>query len=119
MRRSGCGILLDINNVSVNACNQGFDPHDFLDEIAGDLAGEIHVGGHTRHTVNGRTPLIDTHDQAVSPELWKLYGRLVARIGGKPTLLERDANLPPLGAFIDEARIAERLLREHAQADAA
>lgn len=116
VRRCGCGILLDVNNVYVNACNHGFDPHDFLDAIPGNLVGEIHVAGHTRRKVNGRTLLIDTHDQAVSPAVWSLYGRLVARIGGKPTLLERDANLPPLGALIDEARIAERLLREHAQA---
>lgn len=119
VRRSGCGILLDVNNVYVNACNHGFDPHDFLDEIPGDLVGEIHVAGHTRRNAEGRTLLIDTHDQMVSPAVWELYAKLVARIGSKPTLLERDANLPPLGALVDEARIAERLLREHARADTA
>lgn len=118
-RLSGCGILLDVNNVHVNACNHGFDAHCFVDAIPGELVGEIHVAGHTRREVNGRTLLVDTHDQTVSAAVWALYARLVARIGAKPTLLERDANLPPLDVLIDEARTAERLLRERTPRGAA
>jgi len=119
VRQSGCGVLLDVNNVYVNACNHGFDPRTFLDEIPAEVVGEIHVAGHTRREIEGRTLLIDTHDQAVSPAVWALYSALVARIGAKPTLLERDANLPPLDVLVDEARTAERLLEEHTQAGAA
>jgi uncharacterized protein (UPF0276 family) len=118
VHRAGCGILLDVNNVYVNACNHGYDPRCFLDEIPGSAVGEIHVAGHARREANGHALLIDTHDRAVSPAVWDLYARLIARIGPKPTLLERDANLPPLETLIGEARIAERLLVQRLDAGA-
>lgn len=111
-RQSGCGILLDVNNVYVNACNHDYDPRAFLDAMPPDRVGEIHIAGHTRREVDGQMLLIDTHDQPVCAEVWDLYACAIARLGPKPTLLERDANLPPLDELIAEARIADRLIGE-------
>lgn len=113
VRQSGCGILLDVNNVYVNACNHDYQAKHFLDAVPADAVEEIHVAGHTRRVIDGRTLLIDTHDRPVAPAVWELYAYTISRIGPKPTLLERDANLPPLDILIDEARIAERLLHEN------
>lgn len=109
--RSGCGLLLDVNNVYVNAHNHQFDALEYLNVIPGHMVGEIHVAGHTRRPVNGRELLLDTHDQPVCEEVWQLYERLVDRIGPRPTLLEYDANLPLLKTLLEEARVAERLLQ--------
>lgn len=104
-RRSGCGILLDLNNLYVSAQNQGFAPEDYLDAVPAELVGEIHLAGHT--AVDGL--LIDTHSGPVSPPVWALYQRALERLGGVPTLIEWDAELPSL----------DRLLAEAARADAA
>lgn len=117
-RQSGCGILLDVNNVYVNACNHDYDAREFLDAVPCDAIGEIHVAGHARRSINAQALLIDTHDRPVCDQVWQLYAQLIARVGAKPTLLERDANLPPLDDLVEEAKIAERLLHEHAGAGA-
>ena len=117
VERSGCGILLDVNNVYVNACNHGYDAEAFLAAMPPEQVGEIHIAGHRRREVEGQTLLIDTHDQPVCADVWSLYQKAIARLGPKPTLLERDANLPPLEQLLSEAQIAGSLMREHTRRD--
>jgi len=89
-RRSGCGLLLDLNNVYVSSVNHGFNPLDYLNGIAVDRVGQFHLAGHSvSHGV-----LIDTHDQPISEPVWTLYRAALARFGAVSTLIERDANIP-------------------------
>lgn len=98
-RRAGCRLLLDVNNIWVNAANHGFDPQRYVDAIDPALVGEIHLGGFER------TPeaLIDTHGTPVSDEVWKLYARAIARFGRRPTLIEWDTDVPALDVLLAEA----------------
>ena len=113
-RRSGCGILLDVNNVFVSAVNHGFDPRKYLAAIPSEAVGEIHLAGFT--AVEGC--LIDTHGSAVSSDVWKLYAEIVQRIGPRPTLIEWDTDIPPLEILLGEACRAQQIL-EHGHALAA
>jgi hypothetical protein len=118
-RRSGCGLLLDVNNILVGATNLGFDPIAYVDAIPGALIGEVHIAGHTVEIDpdDGARTAIDDHGSPVSEECWALLERLVARVGPKPVLLERDYALPPYDELIAEAMRADRLLmREWADA---
>ena len=110
--RTGCGLLLDVNNVYVSACNQGFDPADYLDSIVGDRVVEIHLAGHTVRKIDGTRLLIDTHSAPVADNVWTLYEHLIGRIGPRPTLIEWDADLPPLETLVAEARHANHVLEE-------
>jgi len=104
-RRSGCRLLIDVNNVAVGAHNLGYDAAAWLEAIPPKLVGEIHLAG---HTVDGEgTLLIDSHDAPISNDVWRLYEGFVARIGATPTLIERDGNIPPFAELMTE--------REHAQ----
>ena len=105
VRRSGCLLLLDVNNVYVNACNFGFDPARYLEALDGVAIDEIHVAGHERRG----DVVVDTHARRVSDEVWTLYRQAIARFGPRPTLVEWDAELPPLDVLLDEARIAAGL----------
>ncbi|SMF97628.1 hypothetical protein SAMN02949497_0198 [Methylomagnum ishizawai] len=118
-RRSGAGILLDVNNLYVSCQNHGWDAHQYLRGIPGGWVGEIHLAGHTRQRFPEGDILIDTHDQAVCPEVWTLYAEALALAGPKPTLVEWDAKLPPLAELVAEAHKAQRLLEESAHAHAA
>lgn len=109
-RRSGAGILLDVNNVYVSCRNHGWDPSRYLGSIPGELVGEFHLAGHTRKRFADGDILIDTHDQPVCEAVWDLYAEALALFGPRPTLIERDANLPPLAKLLDEAGRAQRLL---------
>lgn len=104
-RRSGCGILLDVNNVWVNAVNFGFDPRAYIEAIPPSLVGEYHLGGFER------TPaaLIDTHGTRVSPDVWELFEASVAHLGTRPTLVEWDTALPGLDVLIEEAQRARSI----------
>jgi len=108
--RSGCGLLLDVNNVHVSASNLGFDAGAYLDRFPADAVMEIHLAGHSTDPALGDVLLIDSHDAPVSPEVWELYRRLVARIGPRPTLIERDGEVPTFDELMAERRIAEGLL---------
>lgn len=110
--RSGCDLLLDVNNVYVNACNHGFDARGYLDAIPAQRVGEIHLAGHSRREIDGQPLLVDTHDRPVSAEVWALYETLIARIGPRPTLIERDARLPPLAELLAEADVAAEIMRD-------
>jgi uncharacterized protein (UPF0276 family) len=98
-RRSGCGILFDVNNLYVNAKNFGFDAAARLADLPASAIGQIHLAGHTE--VDGC--LIDTHGSRVCAEVWALYDAACRRYGPKPTLIEWDTDLPPLEVLLDEA----------------
>lgn len=115
---SGCGLLLDVNNVHVSARNHGLDPLAFLAALPAGAVGEIHVAGHTRVERAGREILIDTHAAPVCDEVWQLYAAALARCGDVPTLVEWDADLPALDTLLAEARRADAI-RERARAVAA
>ncbi len=108
VRRTGCGLLVDVNNVHVSATNLGLDPHAYLDALPACAIGEIHLAGH-RTDPDGDL-LIDSHDAPVAPAVWALFRRLIARVGPRPTLIERDANLPPFADLIVERAHAEHIL---------
>lgn len=110
VRRAGCALLLDVNNIHVNAMNHGFDARTYLDAIDAASVEEIHLAGHER--VDGR--LVDTHAARVAPPVWALYRAAIERIGPRPSLVEWDAAIPALDVLLDEARIA----REHMDAAA-
>lgn len=113
VERTGCGLLLDVNNVFVSAANHGFDAQAYIDAFPLEHVGEIHLGGHDEDTGDDGEPLlIDTHDSAVTDPVWALYARAIARGGAKPTLIERDSDVPDWETLHAEARRAERLLAE-------
>jgi len=106
-RRSGCGILLDINNIYVSACNHGFAAEAYIDAIPADLVGEMHLAGFEACD----DFLVDTHGQPVHAPVWALYEYALERLGPKPTLIEWDSRIPPLSVLQGEAAKAERRLR--------
>jgi uncharacterized protein (UPF0276 family) len=110
-RRSGCGLLLDVNNVFVSARNLGFAPEAYIDAFPGERVDEIHLAGHSADPSLGEALLIDSHDAPISPAVWRLYERLIARIGARPTLIERDDNLPAFAMLQLERQQAEAVLR--------
>ena len=101
-----CGILLDVNNAFVNACNHGFDARALLDAIPPERVFQIHLAG---HSVSGALR-IDTHDAAVCDEVWELFARTIARIGPVSTLIEWDERIPPLCALEEEAARARAVI---------
>ena len=107
-RRTGCGLLIDVNNVVVGAHNLGFDAAAWLQAIPVNLIGEIHLAGHTLDAEG--TLLIDSHDEAVSEDVWRHYEALIARIGPRPTLIERDGNVPPFATLMAERGRAQAIL---------
>jgi uncharacterized protein (UPF0276 family) len=110
-QRSGCALLLDVNNVFVSARNLGFAAERYLDAFPGELVAEIHLAGHSPDPALGGALLVDSHDAPVAPDVWRLYERLVARIGARPTLIERDENVPAYAVLERERRRAEAILR--------
>ncbi|MDN5940992.1 MAG: DUF692 domain-containing protein [Nitrospira sp.] len=106
VRRAGCRILLDLNNAYVNAVNFHLDPVEFLEMIPAEAVQEIHLAGFDRF---GRM-LIDTHGQPVYPEVWNLYQWSIYHFGPRPTLIEWDANLPPLSVLVEQATQADAIL---------
>jgi hypothetical protein len=109
-RRSGCLVLLDVNNIFVSASNHGFDPLRYLAGMPPELVAEYHVAGHAVVEAEGERLLVDTHDAPVTDAVWSLFEAALARIGRRPVLLERDANLPPLTDLMREARLADALM---------
>lgn len=110
-RRTGCGLLLDINNVVVSAHNLGFDPRAYLAAFPVADVGEIHLAGHAIiPDPAGGTLRVDTHDRPVAPEVWALYLETIDRAGPVPTLIERDAAIPPFAALRAEAAHAAAIL---------
>lgn len=106
--RSGCGLLIDINNVEVSCTNLQTDPFATIDAIDPALVGEIHLAGHATEWHDGRPLLIDDHGSAVSELTWVLFDRFVARAGAKPVLIEWDTNVPAFDTLMAEAHRATR-----------
>lgn len=109
-RRTGCALLLDVNNVYVSARNVGVDANAYIDAFPAAAIEEIHLAGHTEDPTHGAALLVDSHDQPVAEPVWALYERLIARIGPRPTLVERDDNLPPFDALLAEAARARGVI---------
>jgi|KBSSwiStaDraftv2_1062776.scaffolds.fasta_scaffold22456_7 uncharacterized protein (UPF0276 family) len=110
VRQTGCGLLLDVNNVYVSARNHGFDAADYIERIPRDAVFELHLAGHVRRPVPGGEILIDSHSEPVCAEVWALYALALRRFGAVPTLVEWDNDLPPLAVLVGEARKADALL---------
>ena len=111
-RRSGCGLLLDINNIHVNAVNHGFDPVAYVDAIPPERVAEMHLAGHTARQCGEREILIDTHNTPACQPVWALFRHAVARLGPRPTLIEWDSDFPPLERLLREAETARSILDE-------
>ncbi len=110
-RRTGCGILLDVNNIHVSAHNHRFDAERYLDAIPAEAVQEIHIAGHYVHRLEeGQVLLIDDHGAAVADPVWALLCETLDRFGPRPILVEWDTSLPPLATLLAEAAKAGRLL---------
>jgi uncharacterized protein (UPF0276 family) len=106
--RTGCGILCDVNNVYVSACNHGFDPLAYLAALPGGAVGEFHLAGHAlRALPDGGALRIDDHGSRVPGPVWTLFEAALARFGARPTLVEWDTNVPSLDVLIEEAALAD------------
>lgn len=112
LRRTGCGLLLDVNNVHVSCVNHGRDALAFIDALPLHAVGEVHLAGFARDQDGAGAPLlIDSHGTPVDEAVWGLYAHVVTRMGAVPTLLERDNHIPPWPLLLAEAQSAQALMR--------
>lgn len=112
-RRTGCGILCDVNNIFVSACNHGWDARRYLRALPPQSVGEMHLAGHAVATLaSGEVLRIDDHGSQVAPPVWRLYAEALELFGPVPTLVEWDNNVPPLDVLLAEAGKAAALMRE-------
>jgi uncharacterized protein (UPF0276 family) len=111
-RRTGCGLLCDVNNVYVSAHNVGLDPARYLMTLPAEAVGEIHLAGHSVNDADGRPILIDDHGSRVADEVWSLYARARERFPMAPALIEWDTDIPPLAVLLDEAATADGIARD-------
>jgi len=117
-RRTGCGLLLDANNIVVTAHNLRLDAQAWLRELPPAAIGQYHLAGHAVNDADGEPILIDDHASRVGEGVWSLFGEIVRRYGPRPTLVEWDTDLPALDVLLDEARQAGLALGVEAEADA-
>ena len=110
--RTDCGLLLDLNNLVVNAENHGIDPERYVASLPADAIGEIHLAGHAYDRYGDRTLCLDTHDRSVPDRVWDLYRFTLRQLGVKPTLIEWDAKLPTLPTLAAEAHKADACVAE-------
>jgi len=110
--RSGCQILLDINNIEVSATNLGFNAEALIDAFDPALVGEIHLAGHAREERDDGALLIDDHGSPVSEVTWNLFARFIARAGPKPVLIEWDTDVPDYSVLMEEANTARAHLQD-------
>lgn len=125
VRRTGCGLLLDVNNAYVSACNHGFDAAAYIDAFPAEAVGEIHIAGHAviedgadADGFCGRL-LVDAHDRPPCDAVWSLYQRLLRRIGPRPTLIEWDNDIPAWPVLHAEVRRAEAEIAQNLRENAA
>jgi len=111
VHRSGCGLLLDLNNIVVTAHNLRLDPRDWLAGVPGEAITEYHLAGHAVNDADGEPILIDDHGSRVGAEVWALFGEAVRRYGPRPTLIEWDTDIPALPVLLEEAAKAERVIQ--------
>ncbi len=113
VRRTGCGLLLDVNNVFVQAVNHGFEPEAYIDAFPIEHVGEIHLGGHAEdEDDDGSAVLIDDHGHEIADKVWTLYARAIARSGPKPTLIEWDNDVPEWPVLFAEALRADAIITD-------
>jgi len=114
LRRTGCGLLLDVNNVYVSCTNHHRDPHDYIRALPSSAVGEIHLAGFAREQdANGDPLLIDSHGSPIAQAVWQLYAYTLELVGPAATLIERDNDIPSLDVLHAEAQQAEFLMRKH------
>jgi uncharacterized protein (UPF0276 family) len=113
VRRTGCGLLVDVNNIVVSATNLGFDALAYVDGLPAAAVGEIHVAGHRTDPRLGDKLLIDSHDTRVPASVWTLLGHALDRFGSPPTLIERDGEIPPFDVLMVERGVAAAMLADH------
>lgn len=111
--RTGCGLLLDVNNVHVTTHNLGGDPRAYIEALPADAIAEIHLAGHAADERLGDALLIDTHDAPVAEAVWSLYAHALAWLGPRPTLIERDGRLPAFNSLIAERELALTVFHAH------
>lgn len=111
VRRTGCGLLLDVNNVFVSATNHRSDPRAYLADFPLQAVGEIHLGGHAEEALPSGPLLIDAHGSPVADPVWTLYAEVIAAIGAQPTLIEWDNDVPPFASLLAEAARADAILQ--------
>ena len=112
-KRTGCGLLLDVNNVFVSGTNQGYSPQSYIDEFPLELVGEIHLGGHEVDADDHNAPLlIDSHSRPVVDPVWQLFEYTVAKTGPLPTLIEWDNDIPDWPVLANEAALADTILAQ-------
>jgi uncharacterized protein (UPF0276 family) len=116
--RTGCGLLVDVNNIFVSAANLRFSAEARIDAIPASIIGEVHLAGHRPDPDPESGLLIDSHDAPVSDPVWLLYQRLINRVGPRPTLIERDDDIPPFQELMLERDRAHRLLEQRMSIDA-
>jgi len=107
--RTGCGLLVDLNNIAVSEANLGRSWQQWLDEVPLAAIGEIHLAGHERDA-GGTGLVVDTHGSAIAGQVWQLYAELIRRVGPRPTIIERDSNWPPLETLLTEAELAATIV---------
>lgn len=105
--RTGCELLLDVNNVYVSSVNHGFDPRAYIDAVPAASVRQIHLAGHEDHG----DYIIDTHDHPIVDPVWDLYAYTIERLGFVPTMIERDDNIPPLAELVAELDVAREVAR--------
>jgi len=115
-QRTGCGLLLDVNNVYVSSFNHGFNPMSYLRAIPKENVAQIHLAGHSTGGDANHTILIDTHEHPVCPEVWQLYGEAVKLFGAVSTMIERDDHIPDYATLENEILLAQPFLDRIASA---
>jgi uncharacterized protein (UPF0276 family) len=115
-RRTGCGLLFDVNNVYVSACNHGFDAHEYIAAMPREAVQEIHLAGHAVREIGDATLRIDDHGSAVCAAVWQLYAAALRQLGPVPTLIEWDSNVPELPVLVAEAVTADGFLAQAVEA---
>ncbi len=112
VRRTGCGLLLDVNNVYVASTNHDWDPYAYIDACPLFAVGEIHLAGHDpREDETGHPLLIDTHDRPVELAVWELFAHAIAKVGPVPTLIEWDSNVPEWSTLLAQAHRADAVMQ--------
>jgi len=112
IEKSGCGLLLDINNIYVSSHNQNFDAEQYLKNINHSAIGEIHLAGYSVRNIGDQQILIDTHGDKVHHQVWDLYKKAIELFGKRPTLIEWDTDIPEFEILQEEAKKAEEILHE-------
>jgi uncharacterized protein (UPF0276 family) len=111
VERADCGILLDVNNIYVSSQNHNFDPYDYLNNVPHERVGQIHIAGHSKY----EKYILDTHDHAPIPPVWKMYGHAIQKCGSTATLLEWDAHIPSFDEVHATALRANKYLKAQLQ----